>query len=104
MSIQALLKELREKVRSILGDKLEEIILYGSYARGDYSTRSDVDILLVVKEKLNLEEYEKIMEIAAELSLKYERIVSIIDYPKRIFTSSDSPFLQNVKREGIKIE
>ncbi|MCO6041875.1 nucleotidyltransferase family protein [Thermococcus alcaliphilus] len=104
MSIQLLLKELREKVHSILGDKLKEVILYGSYARGDYSTESDVDVLLIVKERLSLEEYEKIMEVIAELSLKYEKVISIIDYPENIFMTSDSPFLQNVKKEGIKIE
>jgi len=104
MSVQLLLKELREKVHSILGDKLKEVILYGSYARGDYSTESDVDVLLIVKERLSLEEYEKIMEVIAELSLKYEKVISIIDYPENIFMTSDSPFLQNVKKEGIKIE
>ncbi|ALV63916.1 hypothetical protein ADU37_CDS22190 [Thermococcus sp. 2319x1] len=100
MSVQLLLKELREKVHSILGDKLKEVILYGSYARGDYSTESDVDVLLIVKERLSLEEYEKIMEVIAELSLKDEKVISIIDYPENIFMTSDSPFLQNVKKEG----
>ncbi|WP_175060148.1 nucleotidyltransferase domain-containing protein [Thermococcus sp. 2319x1] len=100
MSVQLLLKELREKVHSILGDKLKEVILYGSYARGDYSTESDVDVLLIVKERLSLEEYEKIMEVIAELSLKDEKVISIIDYPENIFMTSDSPFLQNGKKEG----
>jgi len=32
------------------GDKIEEIILFGSVARGDYKKDSDIDVLVVVKE------------------------------------------------------
>ncbi|USH00499.1 nucleotidyltransferase domain-containing protein [Thermococcus argininiproducens] len=104
MNLQMLLRELKENLKKALGDEIEDIILYGSYARGDYSRESDIDILLVVKEKLDLHKYEKVNEIATKLSLKYEIVISIMDYPKKDFMSLDSPFLQSVKKEGIKIE
>jgi len=104
MDLQILLRELKENLEKVLEDEIEEIILYGSYARGDYSKASDVDILLVVREKLDLDKYEKINEIATELTLKYGVVVSILDYPKDAFMSLDSPFLQSIKREGIRIE
>ncbi|NJE25928.1 nucleotidyltransferase domain-containing protein [Thermococcus sp. MV5] len=104
MNLQILLRELKENLEKVLGDEIEDIILYGSYARGDYSKESDVDILLVVKQKLDLDKYEKINEIVTKLTLKYGVVVSILDYPKNAFMSLDSPFLQSVKREGIKIE
>ena len=34
-------------VKKILGDDLKKIILYGSYARGDYSENSDIDIMVL---------------------------------------------------------
>ena len=35
------------KAKKLLGDRLKKIILYGSYARGDYNTNSDIDIMLL---------------------------------------------------------
>ena len=33
--------------RDSLGDKLNKVILYGSYARGDYDDESDIDIMIL---------------------------------------------------------
>ena len=35
------------EVKKILGDRLKKVILYGSYARGDYNKKSDVDIMIL---------------------------------------------------------
>ena len=35
------------KVRKILGKNLKQVILYGSYARGDYTEDSDIDIMVL---------------------------------------------------------
>ena len=35
------------KVRRILGKNLKQVILYGSYARGDYTEDSDIDIMVL---------------------------------------------------------
>ena len=38
-----------EEVRERYGDRLKLAILYGSYARGDYTPSSDVDLLIVAE-------------------------------------------------------
>ena len=35
------------KVRRILGKNLKQVILYGSYARGDYTEDSDIDTMVL---------------------------------------------------------
>ena len=42
--------EISKKLRKKFGDNIVKIILFGSYARGDYSAESDIDLLLVVKD------------------------------------------------------
>jgi len=103
-NIDKLLKELKRGLKKVLRDKLDGIILYGSYARGNFSEHSDVDIILLVKRRLTLDEYELTNKIIAELSLKYGVVISVIDYPTEVFKKWNSPFLRNVKREGIKVE
>ena len=43
-----ILCEFRNKTKSIMGDSLKQMILYGSYARGDYNEKSDIDIMFIV--------------------------------------------------------
>lgn len=96
-----------EKAREIFGDKLVSVILYGSYARGDYDDESDVDIMLLVN--MPQEEYqqyrEKITLLSSTLSLKNDITVSIKVKDNNIFIQyKDSiPFYKNVINDGVKI-
>ena len=46
--MQDLIKQYVEEVRKIYGVHVRQIILYGSYARGDFHPDSDVDIMILV--------------------------------------------------------
>ena len=46
--LRLLLAEYVAKVKDIYAEKLAKVILYGSYARGDYSPESDIDIMILV--------------------------------------------------------
>ena len=48
------------EVKKILGDRLKKVILYGSYARGDYNKKSDVDIMILTD--LSFEEIEDFLK------------------------------------------
>ena len=41
-NIQKILDEFLSEVKKILGSRLKKIVLYGSYARGDYNKNSDI--------------------------------------------------------------
>ncbi|KAF5427026.1 type I restriction enzyme, S subunit [Candidatus Methanophagaceae archaeon] len=51
MRIRDILKEFREELENLYENKLKSIILYGSWARGDATGDSDIDMLLFLKEK-----------------------------------------------------
>jgi predicted nucleotidyltransferase len=44
-STRLALKELKQLPSEIYGERLSGIYLYGSYARGDFHSRSDVDTM-----------------------------------------------------------
>ena len=48
IEMQKLISEYVRAVRKIYGHHLKQVILYGSYARGDYTKDSDVDLMLLV--------------------------------------------------------
>ena len=43
-NINKIIDEFVKGAKEILGDRVKKIILYGSYARGDYNEGSDIDI------------------------------------------------------------
>lgn len=104
-SINKILMEFNNQVREILGNRLKKIILYGSYARGDYNEKSDVDLMLLTD--LTFEEIEKyrddISDIAFDIELKTGIMISpviknIDTYNSRI---NIIPFYKNVQMEGV---
>jgi predicted nucleotidyltransferase len=101
--IKKILFEFKDYVKDILQSKFVEFILYGSYARGDYEFGSDVDVLLLVKEKLTKKEKDRVSIKASELSLKYDIVISCFIYIYQAYETWETPFLINVRGEGIKI-
>lgn len=101
--LMEIIKEVKAKILKILTEKFDEIILFGSYARGDYTEYSDVDLVLVVKETISQIEKERIADVLSHFSLKYDIVLSCIDYPKSSFEKYKTPFLLNVKEDGVRI-
>ena len=88
-----------------LGDKLDKVILYGSYARGDYDSESDIDIMVLAdipRENAN-RVWEQIWDITGDLDLEYDIVVSvhITDCATFYKFINDLPFYMNVMREGV---
>ena len=46
--IHDIMYKFAQQIRSIFGDSLKKVVVYGSYARGDYQKNSDIDIMILV--------------------------------------------------------
>jgi len=87
----------------IFQGKLDAIILYGSVARGDNDSESDVDIALIVSSVMEDAERGRFFQWNADMDLKYEKVFSIIDINKEILEQWKNvvPFYQNIYDEGV---
>ncbi|WP_457742717.1 nucleotidyltransferase domain-containing protein [Thermococcus sp.] len=97
-----ILREVKEKLREILGDDLVDVILFGSYARGEAKEDSDVDVLVVVKRWPDREKEWEIDELMTDLVLKHGVVFSLIIYSQRPGMFHD-PLIMAVKREGVRV-
>jgi uncharacterized protein len=100
-NIRNLLKELKEGLVRLYGAKLKAVYLYGSYARGDYSEGSDVDVMIVLKSyKSYWEELGRSAQLASDLSLKYNLSISRVYMTEQEWQDADTPLLRNIRVEG----
>ena len=93
------------QVKRILGDKLSKVILYGSYARGDYRENSDVDIMvLTTLTDDGIKKIEtSIFNLAFDFLMEYGIDISVIIKNEEHFVHwlGALPFYDNVEKEGI---
>lgn len=105
--LQIVLKKVKTAAQQLYGDKLNQIILYGSYARGDNTDESDIDIMIILN--CDAEEIKNLRSITAEMasdiSLDQEVFLSILLRDKKNFENNLTilPFYQNIAREGIAV-
>ena len=106
--INDILNEYVNGLLDIIGKNLKQVILYGSYARGeqeDDEEKSDIDIMILVDvSDLKIKELEKeVLNYSYELDLKYDILLSPIieninDFNNRL---NYITFYKNIKKEGV---
>ena len=84
-----------------MGSKLTKVIVYGSYARGDYNSSSDVDVMILVKMSDN--EIKKIENQVYDLAFDIEMDTGVDISPiiKNEYWLDTLPFYKNIHEEGV---
>lgn len=83
-----------------------EVILYGSYARGNYTPDSDIDILILLDtEKPTKEDIKRIQYPLYDIEFETGIIISPIVFSKKEWETKHkiTPFYENIYKEGRQI-
>ena len=105
--INAVTQKVLTAAKDTLGERLDKVILFGSYARGDFDSDSDVDIFVladVPQEETNRWS-NSIDDRLSDLWFDYDLLVCIHLTSKAKFDRYFNvlPYYQNVIREGIEL-
>jgi len=91
-------------LRARYGSQALYLILYGSYVRGGATSESDVDVLAVVDDGLDPWEVRRSLDsVLLDVLLEKGLLVSVLVVPKSFYESYNSPFMMQVRREGIRL-
>ena len=104
-NIRNIIYRFSQELRRILGDKLTKIIVYGSYARGDFRENSDIDIMILTSmsddEIRDIE--NQVYDIAYDYQLSDNVMISvnIKNADHYNYWLGALPYYDNVEKEGV---
>lgn len=106
--MKAKLKKLCQKVKNyviqVYPDKVNQVILYGSQAKGTTTNESDVDLLIVVDDSLDpFSVREQLSDLLWDIFMDERELISVVVLPEKFYANYKSAFILDVKKEGIPI-
>lgn len=103
--ISQLVNQFKQTMSEAYGNDLAKVVLFGSYARGDFHEESDIDFLVVLnKKELNpFKEIRKMNNKVYDLTLDSGKLISFLPTTLNRYESFETPFYTNVRKEGLVI-
>ncbi len=101
------LYQFSQQMKNIFGVYLSKIIVYGSYARGNYQDNSDVDVMVLVKlpeieiKKLENDVYDIAFEIEMDTGIDISPIIK--NEAQYEYWADVLPFYRNIREEGVVV-
>lgn len=91
-------------LRELYGARLKQVVLFGSWARGDASAESDIDLLVILDEiRSRREELDRMNEILWRHSLDNDVVVTELPVSEDEFQASTEPLLIRARAEGVPV-
>ena len=85
-------------------ERLDRVILFGSYARGEATSDSDIDVLVILEEPVDATvELQQTSQLVAELCLEHNVLISRLFLSRSRYETENSPLLKNIRREGVLV-
>ncbi len=88
-------------VQEHYGTRLHKIILYGSFARGDFHEESDVDYLVLLKDEVrSMSENSVLSKHIREQNIEFDKPIQVFVCGKNRFETEANPLFYFIKKEG----
>ncbi|NJP07064.1 MAG: HEPN domain-containing protein [Chloroflexaceae bacterium] len=99
--LQPFLAEIQQQSQQHYGDRLAALVLFGSQARGDAVSGSDIDVLVVVHGSEQPQDSVFAGDLTAYLLEQYDQYASLFHISFDTYLHEQSPRLINIRREGM---
>lgn len=91
-------------LRGLYGSRLKDVLLFGSWARGDAHQESDIDLLVILDEvPSRRHELEKMDGVLWRHSMDNDTVVTEIPVSELEYRESNEPLLARIRAEGVSV-
>ena len=102
LTVSRILSTLLSQLSQHYQERLDRVILFGSYARGEATSDSDIDVLVILEEPVDATvELQQTSQLVAELCLEHNVLISRLFLSRSRYETERSPLLKNIRREGV---
>ncbi len=104
-SIQPVLVDLKKGLKALYGKQLKEVILFGSYARGEATSNSDIDILVLLNKETvsKFQEIKNMEDVIFDILEHHHQLIGVVPVGKMDWETATSPLFRVVRKEGISL-
>lgn len=102
--ITDIIQELKSGLENRYSIRLKDIMLFGSYARGDETEDSDIDVAVVLDDFDHAcTEIERTGDLVSSLSLKFDTLISLVPITEKDWFERKTTLILNIKRDGVAV-
>ena len=102
--LEEVLEQLGERLKDFYGERYAGLILFGSYARGDWTEHSDVDLLLLLEGEVSSStEIMRSSDVVYPLALESGHLLTLLPTSLEKYHHSQDPLFWNVRAEGVPL-
>jgi len=102
--IKRLVDRVEAQLQEMYGEGIRKVILYGSHARGEATKDSDVDVLVLVDQSLNVREVDaSLSDLLYDMLMAEGELISVVVLTEDHFDNHSLPFMLNVRKEGVTV-
>jgi predicted nucleotidyltransferase len=102
MGTHELLAEIKRRLLAVHGDRLCGVVLYGSEARGQAGPDSDVDVLVLLADPVDVgRDLEANLDAVYPLAVDLGRRISAKPVSAAEYATADCPLYRRAREEGI---
>lgn len=105
LATEKLLQSYADGLQKIYGVHLVSITLFGSYARGDFTDASDIDVFVVVDlpEGALQARFDDLCELTAHMNLEHDVELAPVVVSKRryLYWGDVHPLFHEVRKDGV---
>lgn len=104
-AVQEAVGEFKRRLQKRYGERMDRLILYGSYARGDYNEESDVDLLIVLTDEPEprLQTINELAHLKYDLLIQHGVLLSTKVVSMQTLVSGKSAVYHFIRKEGVTI-
>lgn len=97
-----ILTKIKDCLQMLYGDRLQNVLLFGSEARGESIPDSDIDIMVILNGPVGfMLEYRRIIDALYDLILESGRIIDVTPVEKQKYEAGEFALYRNARQEGV---